>query len=123
MNRQQRRHAERDIQKKETKLYTYDECLRMMQEVLTETERKYDARYSMCLATALAAPPLNFGPKRVCDVVKLFFDQIEALRIGTVTEEDIKNEAQKLGVIIKCENYKLEIYIDPKINRREKKKC
>lgn len=118
MNRQQRRHADRSIGKKETKLYTYDECLRMMQEVLTETERKYDARYSMCLATALSAPPLNFGPKRVCDVVKLFFDQVEALRIGTVTEEDIKIEAEKLGVIIKCNDYKLEVYIDPTIKKK-----
>jgi hypothetical protein len=120
MNRQQRRQSEKSVQKKENRLYTYEECLRMMQHVLTETERKYDARYSMCLATALSAPPLNFGPKRVCDVVKLFFDQVDALRIGTVTEEQIREEAEKLGVIIKCENYKLEIYIDPKIKRKGK---
>lgn len=111
MNRKQKRQSG-------DRLYSYVECVKMMNQVLMETERKYDARYSMCLATALSAPPLNFGRKRVCDVVKLFFDQVEALRIGTVTEEQIKEEAEKLGVIIKSDNEKLEIYIDPKIKRK-----
>jgi hypothetical protein len=113
MNREQKRNNQK-------KMYSKEDCMRMIINTMRDSERKYDIRYSMCLATALSAPPLNFGPKRVCRVVKLFFDQIEALRIGTVTEDQIKEEAEKLGVVVVTNEDKTEIYIDPQIKKKRR---
>lgn len=113
MNRQQRRIKDRQDNKMESKTYTFSECKKMIAQAILETEKKYDVRYSLCLATSLGAPPLNFEKDTVCDVVKLFFDQVEAMRLGIVTEEEVREEAAKLGVMVKNDNDRLEIYIDP----------
>jgi hypothetical protein len=117
LSRQQKRQLERQVEKARNRTYTYEECKQYVNMAMKDAQRKYDLQYSMCLATALSAPPLNFGKKRVCRTLKLFFDQIEGLHIGTITEDQIRTEIEKLGVIIRNDSEKLEIYLDPKKER------
>ena len=104
-------------------MYTYEECKAIATKMVKQTQKEYDVRYSICLATSLSAPPLNFGKKRVCRTIKLFFDQIDALKDKIVTEEEIRKEAQKVGLFVKEENDMLAVYIDPtlKFNIEEEK--
>jgi hypothetical protein len=92
----------------------------MIEMVIKELKSKYDARYSSCLTTTLSAPPLNFGKKRVCEAVKLFFDQIEAIQLGTVTDEQVIEEAKKLGVIITSNDHIFEVVVNPQYKEDKK---
>jgi len=121
MSRQERRKQERLKDKVESKLYTYDECVKMMAAVMKETQSQYNIRYSTCLATALSAPPFNFESEYVCEIVKLFFDQIEALSSGIVTDIQIKEEAAKLGISVSDNGCNLIVDINPIKNNEEKR--
>ena len=74
---------------------------------------EYDILYSTCLATSLNAEPINFGKKRVCRVLELFFGQVDAVKHCALKEETIIEEAEKLGLLMKRTNGTLEVYIDP----------
>lgn len=113
INRQQRRQAQREEDKIKKKMYTYEECKAIATKIVRQTQKEYDARYSICLATSLSAPPLNFGKKRVCRTIQLFFDQVDALRDKIITEEEIRKEAQRVGLFVREENDMLAVYIDP----------
>jgi hypothetical protein len=76
-------------------------------------QSKYNKQYTLCLAAALSAPPLNFGRKRACRFMSLFFDQIENLNNGTVTYEQMEIEAKKLGITITYEDDKFVVNINP----------
>jgi len=93
-----KRREERNIIRQQKTLYTYEELLRYIQIAMDDAKKKYNVRYTMCLATTLSAPPFNFGKKRVCEVVKLFFDQIEGIQLGTIDDKQIEDEARKLGI-------------------------
>jgi hypothetical protein len=85
------------------------------QQVELEVEKrmnKYQATSALCLATCLSAPPLRFGNKRVCDLLELFFDQMEGLNIGTISENQVIEEASRLGVNLKYENNKIIICLE-----------
>jgi hypothetical protein len=77
-----------------------------------DAKKEYDINYSVCLANALAAPPFNFGKKRVCNLLKIFFDQVKAVDDKTVTAEQLIVEAEKVGVFVKNEDNHLEIYLN-----------
>lgn len=113
MNRSERRREYREVNRIKSKMYTYEECQTVALNMVKETHKKYDARYSLCLATALNAPPLNFGKKRICDVVKLFFDQVSCVNSGIITEEQLREEGKKLGILVEGQDDTLAIYIDP----------
>ena len=117
LTRQQKRQLERKEQKLQHKLFTYPECQQLLLEGIKKAQREYDLQYSICLASALSADPLNFGKKRVCRTLKLFFDQINGLHGGYITEDLIRKEAERLGVIIVNDEHKMEIYLDPKIRK------
>ena len=75
-------------------------------------QSKYDKIYTLCVAASLSAPPLNFGRKRACDFMSLFFDQIECINNGNVTLEEMEEEAKKLGITITNENDKFIVNIN-----------
>lgn len=116
MNRQERRKEQRLDNKIENKMYTAKECRTMLINALTEhnslVQSKYEKQYTLCLAAALSAPPLNFGRKRACDFMTLFFDQIECINNGNVTYEEMETEARKLGVTITYEDNKFVVNIN-----------
>lgn len=113
MSRTERRAEKKTFDKITRRTYTYSECKKIAEAAVLEAEKDYDVRYATCLATALAAPPLNFGSVRVCRVVNLFFGQVEALKIGTVSEEEVREQALKVGVMIKNDDESISVYIDP----------
>jgi hypothetical protein len=111
MSRQQKRQELREVQKMENRLYTYNECRKMMLLTIKETESKYNVRYGLCLSAALSNEPFNFDNKMVCEVLKLLFDQVEGIRSGIIDEDQIKEEAEKLGVSIIDDGQKLIVDI------------
>ena len=113
MNRQAKRQQARKDDKVRNKMYTFNECHQITQKMIQQTKAEYDARYSLCLATAVSSPPYNFGKKRVCGVLGLFFDQVKALEEKTIDEDDVRKIAKKLGVLVQEENDTLAVYLDP----------
>ncbi len=110
--RRERRNNNVDVKKLERRLYTYDECLEIMSSIIKKTENECIARYSICMAVALASPPLNFGKKRVCNALQLFFDQMEGIKLKLIEVDDIEEEAKLLGVNIDRTNDIYSINID-----------
>ncbi len=124
MNRQQKRQQERNHEKIKNRTYTFEDCRKIVSATVKDTERKYDALYSSCLAASLSAPPYNFGRKRVCAFLQLFFGQLEAVNLGTVTDEQLKAVSERLGVYITSDDDTLSVTldVDPKPPTYEKKK-
>ena len=112
MTRQQRRNEQRIDAKIKNKVYTFNEVAQIIKVATTDAKKEYDVNYSICLATALSSPPFNFGKKRVCNVLKLFFDQMKAVDEKVVTAEQLITEAEKVGVFIKNDENKLSVYLD-----------
>jgi hypothetical protein len=119
MNRKQRRSGcSSSFPTAMQKMYTEEEVKKMIELTMKINASTYDARYSQALAVALSTDPLNFGPKRVCRTVKLFFDQLDGLRLGTITDDQIAEEAKKLGVVAKTtDKGTFEVYIDPSLKK------
>jgi len=128
MNRQQRRNTERKVVKAQTKLYTHQEVQQALRgienhykEKIKQIQTEYDITYSMCLATSLNAEPTNFGPTRVCRIVNLFFEQVDAVRSGALDYPTIRDAANKLGIHTEFnkESGMFEVVIDPKNTKGE----
>ena len=112
MSRQQRRQEAREEVKIKNRTYTYDECVRIAHTLVRGVEAEYSVKYSLCLAAALNAEPTNFGKKRVCRTLKLFFDQLEAMDSGLLTIEEVSEVAKKVGIRASEEESQFAITID-----------
>jgi hypothetical protein len=102
MNRQQRRQDERQQTKAQNRLYTYDECRRIVLTMLAEQQeaikQKYDTLYTLASICALHAEPFKFGKKRIGEFVNLFFGQVDGLNDGTINAELLLETAESLGI-------------------------
>ena len=113
MSRHERRNEERKADKIKNKMYTYAECVKIAHAAVLEVEKQYDVRYALCLAMALNSKPLKFGKVRVCRTVGKFFEQVDELKNGKISEEEVRKKVLKLGVKIVNDNETLSVYIDP----------
>lgn len=123
MNRAERRRAIKQDSKVKvdiyTKQYSYTECYqiadRAVEDLKTYAKDKYDELYhnfTCAMACTLNAPPMNFGKKRVADFMKLFFDQLEGLKYGTIDRSLMIETAEKVGVKFETQSGNFVIDID-----------
>lgn len=123
MNRQQKRYEYRQSQKViVNKTYTYTECMAMVDKAIQEKENQYCVTYALCLANSLSAQPLNFGHKRVCNVMELFFDTINEVTTGTRPVSEIIDEAKQVGVSVIDHNGEAIIALGKIVKYRRRKK-
>lgn len=119
VRRKNRRDEARYEDKAKTRLYNYDEVVDLMHKIIKKTENHYCAKYSQILASALNAPPFNFGKKRVCTLLELFYDQIQGLHNDTIEFALISETAKKLGVIVENKDDKYTITIDARTKKQK----
>jgi hypothetical protein len=100
--------------------YTYDECrqiaVRMVKDAVVSTEKsmadKYDTLYTLALTSALSSEPFKFGKKRLCEVLDLFFGQVEGLILGTIDPSELLEIAKLKGVTVQNASGKFEVQIN-----------
>lgn len=111
LDRREKRNKEREERKIKNRRYSYAEVTEMVNKACVDMERQYDVLYSTGLAVSLSAEPTSFGPKRVCRTVGLFFDQIHSIKEGVVSEKQLLEAAEKLGVTAKYVDDRLEVFV------------
>lgn len=119
MRRQKLRDDARYEDRAKTRLYNYDEVVDLMHKIINRTENHYCAKYSQILAVALNAEPYNFGKRRICRLLELFYDQIKGLHDKTIEYELISQTAKTLGVIVENKDEKYTINIDARTKKQK----
>lgn len=100
MNRQQRRNELRLVNKLETKLYTFAEVKAIIQATEESVRQEYETIYPLSIVNALRAEPFTFGKKRLSEVMKLIYGNIEGLKLGTISFDNMASVANSAGINI-----------------------
>jgi hypothetical protein len=118
MNRQARRRQERNnktldntklINFVENRLYNFADIKAIVAATEKEIQQKYEAIYPLAIVNALRAEPFSFGKKRISEVLKLLYDNIEGLRLGTISVTEMVQVANDVGVQITYDKDTLHI--------------
>ena len=109
MNRQARRRQERNnktldntklINFVENRLYNFADIKAIVAATEKEMQQKFEAIYPLAIINALRAEPFSFGKKRMSEVLKLIYDNIDGLKAGTISVENMIQVADDVGIKI-----------------------
>ena len=118
MNRQARRRQEKNnktldntklINFVENRLYNFADIKAIVKATEIEMQRKFETIYPLAIVNALRAEPFCFGKKRMSEVLKLIYGNIEGLKLGTVSVEEMVSVANDVGVKITYDKDTLHI--------------
>lgn len=100
------------------KRYSYNDAVKIAGDMLLvkvdEIKKNYDVVYTLCLISSLATEPYRFGKKRICDITRLFFDQVEGVLLKTIDIDQLTEIAKSKGVRLEHKNGKFIVDIDTK---------